>query len=303
MSQGEKIEIPSVELLDRNRDVVNKLWNVSRATRVEPGWHYLLDLAWIAENLGSVGDKHLLDAGAGMGLMQWYLIEQGAGDVISADRGSRHDLPLVMRSRYHVVGLRPGDLGPAWKVLKGNVARASGIGKVVYLLRGLVALVMIALPKRFSGKVLIYNQDLTSMPEVPDNSLDAVVAVSALEHNTPEGLQKVVAEIMRKLKPGGKLLATLCAGKDKDWFHEASQGWCYTDNTLRRLFDLSADVPSNYARHDELLNSLRNNAELQDKLARIYFQSGNNGMPWGKWDPQYQPVGVCKVKPVGPESS
>jgi SAM-dependent methyltransferase len=238
-----------------------------------------------------------------MGLMQWYLIEQGAADVISADRGSRYDLPLVMRSRYHVVGLRPQDLGPAWNVLKGNVSRASGFGKIIYFLRGVVALVMIALPKRFSGKVLIYNQNLTSMPEVPDNSMDAVVAVSALEHNTPEGLEKVVAEIMRKLKPGGKLLATLCAGKDKDWFHEPSQGWCYTDNTLRRLFDLSADTPSNYDHHDELLNSLRNNVELRDKLAKIYFQSGDNGMPWGRWDPQYQPVGVCKVKPVRPESS
>jgi SAM-dependent methyltransferase len=296
MSTGEKIEIPSVELLDRHRDVVNKLWEVSRGTRVEPGWHYLLDLTWIVENLGPVDGKQILDAGAGMGLMQWYLIESGAGEVISADRDSRRDLPLVMRSRYKVRGLRSGDLGPPWNVLKGNVARASGFGKVVYFLRGLVALAMIALPKRFSGKVLIYNQDLTHMPEIPDNSLDAVVAVSALEHNTPEGLEKVVVEIMRKLKPGGKLLATLCAGKDRDWFHEASQGWCYTDSTLRSLFDLPADTPSNYDRHDELLNALKNCAELRDKLAKIYFRSGDNGMPWGKWDPQYQPVGVCKIK-------
>jgi SAM-dependent methyltransferase len=297
MSQGEKIEIPSVELLNRQRDVVNKLWDVSRATRVEPGWHYLLDLTWIVENLGPVEGKQILDAGAGMGLMQWYLIEQGAVEVISADRGSRYDLPLVMRSRYKVSGLRRSDLGPAWNVLKGNVSRASGIGKMVYFLRGLAALVMIALPKHFSGKVLIYNEDLSSMPDIPDNSLDAVVAVSALEHNSPEGLQEVVAEIMRKLKPGGKLLATLCAGKDKDWFHEPSHGWCYTDMTLRRLFDLSEDIPSNYARYDELLNSLKNSTELREKLAKIYFQSGDNGMPWGKWDPQYQPVGVCKVKP------
>jgi SAM-dependent methyltransferase len=303
MSTGEKIEIPSVELLERQRDVVNKLWDVSRATRVEPGWHYLLDLTWIVENLGPVDGKQILDAGAGMGLMQWFLIEQGAAEVTSADRGSRYGLSLVMRSRYKVRGLRPGDLGPAWNVLKGNVSRASGIGKLVYFLRGLVALAMIALPKRFSGKVLIYNQDLTSMPEIPDNSLDAVVAVSALEHNTPEGLQKVVAEIMRKLKPGGKLLATLCAGKDKDWFHAPSHGWCYTDATLRRLFDLPENIPSNYDRHDELLNSLKDCAELRDKLAKIYFQSGDNGMPWGKWNPQYQPVGVCKVKPIGPELS
>jgi SAM-dependent methyltransferase len=232
-----------------------------------------------------------------MGLMQWYLIEQGASEVISADRGSRQNLPLVMRSRYDVRGLRPDDLGPAWNVLKGNLGRAHGFGKIVYFLRGLGAMMLIAFPKRFSGKVCVYNQDLTSMPEIPDNSLDAVVAVSALEHNTPEGLERVVAEIMRKLKPGGKLLATLCAGRDKDWYHKPSHGWCYSDATLRRLFDLADDTPSNYARYDELLASLRDCPELRDKLARIYFQSGDNGMPWGKWDPQYQPVGVCKIKP------
>jgi SAM-dependent methyltransferase len=295
---GEKIEIPSVDLLDRHRNVVNAIKTVSRATRVEPGWHYLLDLTWIAENLGPVSDMRILDAGAGMGLMQWYLIEQGAADVISADRGSRAALPLVMRSRYNVRGLRQTDLDPALSVLKGNVKRASGFGKIVYTLRGLAGVALVALPKRFAGQVIIYNQDLAQMPEIPDNSLDAVVAVSALEHNTPEGLQKVVAEIIRKLKPGGKLLATLCAGRDKDWFHEASQGWCYTDTTLRRLFDLPKDTPSNYDLHDELLESLRNCAELRENLAKIYFQSGDNGMPWGKWDPQYQPVGVCKIKPI-----
>jgi SAM-dependent methyltransferase len=258
----------------------------------------LLDLTWIAENLGPISGKRILDAGAGMGLMQWYLIEQGAAEVVSADRGSRANLPLTMRSRYDVRGLRPSDLGSPMQVLKGNVAHASGAGKLISALRGVAGLTLTALPKRFPGHVLVYNQDLTSMPEIEDNSLDAVVAVSALEHNTPEGLQKVVAEIMRKIKPGGKLLATLCAGQGKDWFHEASQGWCYTDTTLRRLFDLPKDTPSNYDRHDELFTSLRNCAELRDSLAKIYFQSGDNGMPWGKWNPQYQPVGVCKIKPM-----
>lgn len=295
---GDKIEIPSVELLDRHRDVVNALWSISRATRVEPGWHYLLDLTWIAENLGPVTGKRILDAGAGLGLMQWYLVEQGAAEVISADRGSRAALPLVMRSRYQVRGLRPSDLDSPLSVYQANVAHAAGMRKFVSGVRGLAGLALSPLPKRFPGEVLIYNQDLASMPEVPEDSLDAVVAVSALEHNTPDGLKNVVAEIMRKLKPGGKLLATLCAGKEKDWFHEASQGWCYTADTLRRLFDLPGDTPSNYNRHDELLESLCNCAELREKLAKFYFQSGDNGMPWGRWDPRYQPVGVCKVKPL-----
>jgi ubiquinone/menaquinone biosynthesis C-methylase UbiE len=293
-----KIEIPSVELLNKHRDVVNSIRQLARSVRLEPGWHYLLDLTWIIENLGPVTGQHILDAGAGVGLMQWYLVEQGAAEVISADRGSRADLPLVMRARYKVSGMRSMDIKPASGVFKNDVANARGLSKPPIALRSLAELMLTGFPKHFDGQVVIYNQDLTYMPEVADNSLDAVVAVSALEHNSPDGLQKVVAEIMCKLKPGGKLLATLCAGKDKDWFHEASQGWCYTDATLKHIFDLPEDAPSNYSQHDELFAMLRDCAELRDHLAKFYSKSGDNGMPWGKWDPQYQPVGVCKTKPL-----
>ena len=36
--------------------------------------------------------------------------------------------------------------------------------------------------------------------------------------------------------------------------------------------------------------------QLHQRLAPVYFRSGDNGMPWGKWEPQYQPVGISKVK-------
>lgn len=91
---GDKTEIPSVELLDRHQNVVNALRKISRATCVEPGWHYLLDLTQIAENLSPVSGKRILDADTGMGLMQSYLIEQSAAEVGSTDRSSRSGLPL-----------------------------------------------------------------------------------------------------------------------------------------------------------------------------------------------------------------
>ncbi len=125
------------------------------------------------------------------------------------------------------------------------------------------------------------------------------MAVSALEHNTPEGLQQVVVELMRVLKPGGKLIATLCAAPDQDRWHAASSGWCYTDASLRRLFFLPPETPSNYGHYDELFSALVSCTELRDHLAAFYFRSGDNGMPWGKWDPQYIPVGVCKIKGMG----
>ena len=134
------------------------------------------------------------------------------------------------------------------------------------------------------------------MPEIVSDSVDAVVSISALEHNPPEELKACVSELMRVLKPGGRLVATLAAARDKDWYHEPSKGWCYTEATLRDIFGLQPDCPSNYDRYDELVLDLRNCVELRDSLADFYFRSGNNGMPWGIWDPKYQPVGVLRVK-------
>jgi SAM-dependent methyltransferase len=274
-----------VTLLDEQRLRVEVLKRLARSLGLELGWHYLLDLTWITSQLGDVKGKRILDAGAGTGLIQWRLAEQGA-EVHSVDRVSRADLPVRFRRRYRVTGARPQDLrpvSPAGGGRPGWRARA----------RNLAALFS---PFHAPGRVVIYNQDLGNLADIRDNALDAVVSVSALEHNTPEELPGVVAELMRVLKPGGVLLATLGAARDADWFHEPSKGWCYTDNSLRRSFALSPLAETNYAHHDELLDSLRQCAELRDNLAAFYSRSGDNGMPWGKWDPQYQPVGVRKVK-------
>jgi hypothetical protein len=91
-------------------------------------------------------------------------------------------------------------------------------------------------------------------------------------------------------------LATLGAARVADWFHLPSKGWCYTEATLRSCFDLPISARSNYSQYEKLFKSLRDCNELKANLASFYKQSGENGMPWGVWDPQYQVVGVCKVK-------
>lgn len=282
-----KIEILSVEILEQQRALIYELRALAAMLGQEFGWHYLLDLAWIISQLGEVHGKIIMDAGAGVGVMQWYLAEHGA-TVLSVDRGSRASLPLKFRARYRVSGLRAQDLQPAFKVAWHNLSRL----QVGVLARS----AQLALRGKAPGAVTLYHQDLRTLSDVASDSLDAVVAVSALEHNTPENLKIVSAELTRVLKPGGKLLATLGAARDSDWFHKPSQGWCYTAASLRAAFGLPADTPDNYARHDELLAALRTCAELRDNLAGFYSKSGENGMPWGRWDPQYQPVGVLKTK-------
>jgi ubiquinone/menaquinone biosynthesis C-methylase UbiE len=235
-----------------------------------------------------------------VGILQWYLAQQGA-EVLSVDRESRAHLPVRFRRRYQVIGLRPEDLSPVDQVSFANAAWTAKSMKKIAI--DLVDVSKDIVAKRVSkqtleqlGQVTIYNQDLKELVDIQDGTCDAVVAVSALEHNSPEELSKVVEELMRVLKQGGLLLATLCAAKEGDWFHKQSQGWCYSAESLRRIFGLSQEVPTNYAQFDELFEQLRNCAELRENLARFYYRSGDNGMPWGVWNPQYQPVGVCKIK-------
>ncbi len=292
----EKIEILPVTLLDQHRPIVEDLRRLAGDLKIGLGWHYLLDLSWIISQLGEIKGKQILDAGAGSGLMQWYLARHGA-EVVSVDRSSRAALSLRYRTRYHVKGLRPDDLLPPSSVWLNNIrAAARPTGKLTNLVKGGAGMALIYLRGKSIGNVKIYNQDLGNLADLQDSSVDAVVAVSALEHNPPQNLPLVVAELMRVLNPGGALLATLGASKDKDWFHQPSQGWCYTDVTLMRMFNLPATVPSNYAQYDLLMRDLAACSELKQGLANFYFKSGDNGMPWGKWDPQYQSVGVCKIK-------
>ncbi len=278
----DKIEILSVDILNDLRWLVEEFGQVSQSLNIGLGWHYLLDLSWAAMMLKIEPGMRVLDAGAGSGVMQWWLAAKGV-DVVSVDKNSRVDLGSQFREWCPVCGLRYGDLHPiSWQArLRNFLSKARHKNSEI---------------TKGRGTITIYNQDLTNMPDIPDNSVDAVVSISALEHNSHEGLRACVAELLRVLKPGGKLIATLGSAKDNDWFHKPSKGWCYSEATLRSVFDLSADCLTNYVYHDELFEKLKTCGELRDNIADFYFKFGDNGMPWGKWDPKYQPVGVCKIK-------
>jgi len=288
-----KIEILPISLLDQHRALVNELKKLARSLGLEFGWHYLLDLTWVLSQLGEVSGKRILDAGAGTGIIQWHLANKGA-EVISVDRVSRAALPLKFRTRFNVRGWRTSDLAPVSQTIRQNFLQSTGFrAKIKSQIKEVRALTN---RQHSPGRVWIYNQGLSSLTDINSDSVDAVVAISALEHNHPEDLGHVVQELVRVLKPGGVLLATLAAAQGTDWLHEPSHGWCYTEASLRRLFNLPPDTSSNYHLFGELFTTLINCAELRDGLAKFYFHSDNNGMPWGKWDPKYPPVGIRKIK-------
>lgn len=292
---GDELYILSTDLLHQERALAEEFLGLSKRLGIPLGWHYLLDLPWAARQLSDLNPgAKVLDAGAGHGLMQWWLSDHQM-DVISVDRVARENLPRRLRSHYPVRGMRAHDLLPppprGWRE-RLNLVRSA--------FRSLRDTRRARRGREGKGTVTLYHQDLGHMPEIPDASMDAIVSISSLEHNTPEGLRACLVELLRVLKPGGRLVATLGAAKSSDWFHEPSKGWCYTEPTLRRIFGLPEYTPSNYDRYEELMSQLRECAQLRNELAAVYYQGGNNGMPWGRWDPQYQPVGIVKIKTAMP---
>ena len=294
----DRIEILNVDLLEHQADLVRAFRDKAHILGIQLGWHYVLDLSWVASRLGEPRGKRILDAGAGVGVLQWWLADQGA-EIVSVDRANREDLSCRFRLRYRVEGLRPSDLLPTWKLVSTRLTDRSNSLRVriAGATRAALTTFLEPITPKAPGRVSIYHQDLKCMPDLLDEGFDAVVSISALEHNQLGELCIVVDEQLRVLKSGGVMLATLAASSDRDWFHEPSKGWCFSEESLREAFRLPECVWSNYSESDALFTRLRNCTDLRQNLAPMFYQSGDNGMPWGVWDPKYQPVGVRKFKP------
>lgn len=293
--RGHCIELLSPQLLTDHAGRADYFWRLSRRLAVTPGWHYILDWVWLDRYLGDVRGKCVLDAGAGIGLMQWHLASSGA-TVISVDRCSRSWLPLHLRFWYNAQGFRSGDLPPFLQVLNplaGGIALRQRMSGVV---RSVAGVAMHAVCPRAPGRVMIYTRNLCELPEVSSESVDLVVAVSSLEHNPPDEIEAVLSELSRVLKPGGVVLATMSAAYDEDWYHAPSDSWCYSEATLRRMFRVPSTASCNYADYPSIMKALRACDELRTRLPRSYYLSGRNGMPWGVWNPVYLPVGIVATK-------
>ena len=294
----DKLEIISVDILDESRLLADELKYLNRSLGFASGWHYLLDWTWTIRHLKEVRDKKILDAGAGIGLLQWYLALHSA-NVISADRSLRNVLPFHLLQHFNMSPFTSRDQFLQLNdFLKPTFADISLLPWLKALLRGSVGALYTRSWKHASGTVWLYRKDLSNLADVPSNTLDYIVSISALEHNSPNDLRIIVKELERTLKPGGAMILTLSAARDADWYFEPAAGWCYSEASLRDIFELPNHSSSNYDQFDELMEKLKNSKELRSIMTWYYYYSPRSGMPWGIWRPRYQPVGIVKVKPL-----
>ncbi|MBK1720029.1 methyltransferase domain-containing protein [Thiocystis violacea] len=289
---GNRLELLPLSLLNQNPAITRLVYAEKVARRKLLGWHYILDLVWIVSQLKDLPPGSLvLDAGAGEGLVQYILLRMGFRvisvdfiarngpddiDWLAVSAGENFDNDYVQHLKDHYSAVAQGP--EAERVLESADA-----------LQVLLA--------RETAQLLFYRSDLSAMKLLSDGLVDAVVSVSALEHNAPEVVAQAVAECLRALKPDSPMLITTSAAQGEDWYHQPSKGWCYSEASLKHLFQLADEVPSNYPRYAEFMAALSQPGnELQVQLSPFYFAFSDNGMPWGRWQPEYLPVGIRKIK-------
>lgn len=301
------IELLSPTILYQYPQIFKEIEKLCLSLWKEIGWSYWVDLTWI---LARFQEQNLprgttvLDAGGGNGLLQFLLAYQGY-NVISVDFSRRKPwllhklifpirvvndeskslahtyidhLDLVGRSKYKLHGLL-------------NVVVKTRFDVIGYF-RLLVAKI---LRRLIPGEIVMVQSDIRNMESIPDDSIDAVVSCSVIEHMEPNNIPEAVREFKRILKSKKVVILTTSASKEKDWFHEASQGWCFTKSTLASFFGRALSENDRFIGYDERLDEYRKADELKKRLASTYFTSGHNGMPWGVWDPKYVPAGLVYI--------
>lgn len=291
----ERIEIFDADLLNQNKELMQEFLDLSQDLGVSYGWHYFLDFVWAVQEFGDVSGKVILDAGASTGLLQWWLANKGA-KVISVDLEDRSNIDNKFSAKYRISGMRKSDYYQYFSFKDILPSRKfTNWSKYPQKIKNFILKVSKNTIKA-KGEIVFYRQNLMSMPEIEDESVDMVVSISALEHNSIKDIIACSRELMRVLKNNGKMILTLSAAKDNDWFHEQSQGWCLSEKTLRSIFSIHETCPTNFNQYDYLYRKLEECKLLQDILPKMYFTTGESGLPWGIWKPQYLPVGLILKK-------
>ena len=276
-----------------------------RTRRTQIGWHYATDLAWIHSRAKLCPRNiRVLDAGGGNGPTQYLLAEMGF-DVTNVDLVLTTP-PLQCRRRYRM----HFETLPSYTATDyvGHLASLGTPPSLGMLLRdsmpGRFVERILAIPYDFRhtrwravarlsapiGRIRWLRGNLCSMPEVETGSFDLVVSLSALEHIPSDLLPFALSEINRVLAPGAAWAVTTSASAmSETWFHEPSRGHCFGKDDLCKYFHSTGEGDP-----ADCLEKYRTNEYLRAHLAAFYRKSGNNGMPWGDWNPAYVPVGIWR---------
>lgn len=308
----DSIKILDPDIVYRRKDLIKFLDYWKHILDIQMGWHYDIDLVWILERIEDLGlpkGATIIDAGAGNGLIQFLLAAKGY-NVLSVDFSERV-IPKEAQRVFKIEKVSSKDIKSHryQRFISHKRSNFWDKFKKVNLFRPLWTLKKIKKSLTHSlnpdywkevrkkdsnyGTITYMQADFTNMHKIATDSIDALVSVSAIEHNTFENIPKALREFERVLKPKASLIVTTSASKDKEHYLDYCQGWCFTSEKLREFFQMDK-AEDNYDDYDKIMKKLVENKFIYKRIPDLYFESGDNGLPWGKYPPAYQPVGIVK---------
>ena len=304
----------SFELIDPSQQIAGPDFHIVqsflKATgRTQIGWHYITDLTWLYSRI-----KHwprslrILDAGGGTGPLQFLLAELGY-NITNIDMSLKQPLTSIKDRYLTALKNLPTSITSEYMDLLNSKHRGRqyfGLQRIVRRVKQHVQENRLSIhfyhrkhnrwKRQFGlsstkvGNIQWAAGNLCNLNGIPSNTFDAVVSLSALEHIPVEKLGNALNEIRRVLKNQHYwAITTSATDQNTTWYHQPSMGYCYSVNDLEKHFEATSSCAQN---PKQILQKYRNCDYLRRNLAKFYSRSGEYGMPWGKWDPKYIPVGI-----------
>lgn len=324
----DKIEILDTVLLE-DKSKINEIDHWLNVFNWPNGWHYDLDIIWALKSIEELKlpkGSTIIDAGAGIGMTQFILASRGY-NVISLDF-TRRKIPRFAGGIFTIesVDTDLGDYQHEYMSFmthgqsKASVTRSakkSGLNRLrkifnpkllyrhiyynVYKLTNYMQerfnlFYMLEKIKEHSqfGKITFLRGTFNSIP-LNDNVADALVSISAFEHNTYEDMPGSIREFKRVLKPGAPMYITTSASENEDWYLKPPKAWNFSQKTLSAWFNIPNDkISFNYR---EVFENIKNSKILKKRMSPYYKLSGDNALPYGNLkEAKYLPVGILKIK-------
>ncbi len=299
--------ILDVELLEE-KEILHEIDEWLTLLNWDNGWHYDLDIIWILKSLEKNNIKPgstILDAGAGMGVLQFILAARGY-NVISLDFAKRSMPTSVLNLfDFKMEENEVEDENPYRSFMRfdkgARKEREVSIAKLItFSLKKrfggarsrFITLLNNIKNKKYKGSIKILQASFNEIP-LESNSVDAVVSISAIEHNDFDLNGRAVSEFERILNNNGvSLVTTSVADQEKSWFHKESMGWCFSEKDINDIF--GADLIGKY---EAVKKRMLSSTVLKKRLSMAYKISSRNGLPHGDFNKiQYLPVGIMRKK-------
>lgn len=256
------------------------------------GWHYDMDEAWILENIEKAKLKKgatILDAGAGLGVMQYVLAARGY-NVVSLDFCKR-EVPKEAEGIFnHILERQDGfeyqhsyqkfivhSAGLASRgglsLLRDKLTAPHLLSRFYYKVKREMLHVFYRTMERVRGnnqygQIKFVRAAFHNMP-FEESLFDAVVSVSALEHADINLLGENISEMVRVAKPGAPILiSTSAIGDSKDVFDEITSGWCFSCNTMSRF---SENAHDEYKKYKDVELEILKSDRWRQRIDSCYF--------------------------------